>query len=63
LPPRARAAFFDAYGGVPDADVLRRARLQALFYGVTLLLYGTDTADADLVREAGVCLAHVALDG
>jgi aminoglycoside phosphotransferase (APT) family kinase protein len=60
LPPAARPAFFAAYGGAPDDDVRRRARLQALFYGVTLLLYGTETADADLVREARVCLGYVA---
>jgi aminoglycoside phosphotransferase (APT) family kinase protein len=60
LPPRARPAFFAAYGGTPDGAVLRRARLQALFYGVTLLIYGTDVSDADLVREARVCLAHLA---
>jgi aminoglycoside phosphotransferase (APT) family kinase protein len=39
LPPHARPAFFAAYGGLPDAALLRRARLQALFYGVTLLTY------------------------
>ena len=59
LPPEARPAFFAAYGGTPDGAVLRRARLQALFYGVTLLIYGTDAGDGDLVREARVCLAHV----
>jgi aminoglycoside phosphotransferase (APT) family kinase protein len=60
LPPRARAAFFSAYGGVPDESVLLQARLRALFYGVTLLLYGTEAADAELVREARVGLAQVA---
>jgi len=39
--------------------VLCQARLRALFYGVTLLLYGTDASDADLVREARVALANV----
>jgi aminoglycoside phosphotransferase (APT) family kinase protein len=62
LPARARPAFFAAYGGTPDEPTLRRARLQALFYGVTLLLYGTETADADLVREARVGLAHLGYD-
>jgi aminoglycoside phosphotransferase (APT) family kinase protein len=60
LPPRAREAFFSAYGGAPDEGVLRHARLHALFYGVTLLLYGTDAADADLVREGRVGLAQAA---
>jgi aminoglycoside phosphotransferase (APT) family kinase protein len=60
LPPSARPAFFAAYGATPDGALLRRARLQALFSGVTLLLYGTDAGDADLVREARVCLAHLA---
>jgi aminoglycoside phosphotransferase (APT) family kinase protein len=59
LPPDAREAFFAAYGGAPDDDVLRFARLRVLFYGLVLLLYGTDTGDADLVREARTALAHV----
>ncbi len=60
LPPRARPAFFAAYGGLPNDAMLRRARLQALFSGVTLLIYGTDIGDAALVSEARVCLANVA---
>jgi aminoglycoside phosphotransferase (APT) family kinase protein len=60
LPPAARPAFFAAYGDMPDGDVLRRARLQALFSGLSLLIYGTEIGDGDLVREARVCLAHLA---
>jgi aminoglycoside phosphotransferase (APT) family kinase protein len=60
LPPRARDPFFAAYGGAPDDGMRRRARLQALFYCVTLLLYGTETADGDLVREARVGLGYLA---
>jgi aminoglycoside phosphotransferase (APT) family kinase protein len=59
LPPGARDAFFSAYGGAPDQDVLRFARLRALFYGLVLLLYGTDSDDADLVREARISLDHL----
>jgi aminoglycoside phosphotransferase (APT) family kinase protein len=60
LPPRAHDAFFEAYGGAPDQALLRRARLHAVFYAVTLLVYGTETSDADLVREARVSLEHLA---
>jgi aminoglycoside phosphotransferase (APT) family kinase protein len=64
LPAPAREPFFAAYETGRDErcdeGLLRRARLQALFYGVTLLIYGTETADGDLVREARVCLAHLA---
>jgi aminoglycoside phosphotransferase (APT) family kinase protein len=63
LPAPARPAFFSAYGEGPhealDDATLRRARLRAVFYAVTLLLYGTDIADADLVREARVTLGHL----
>jgi aminoglycoside phosphotransferase (APT) family kinase protein len=60
LPAVAWPAFFAAYGGVPPQGALCRARLQALFYGVTLLLYGSETADRDLVREARLGLGYLA---
>jgi aminoglycoside phosphotransferase (APT) family kinase protein len=59
LPPPARLAFFTAYGGTLEEPTLRRARLRALHYGAILLLYGTETGDADLVREARVALAYL----
>jgi aminoglycoside phosphotransferase (APT) family kinase protein len=59
LPARARPSFFEAYGGVPDGAVLRLARLRALFSLVTLLIYGTETGDADVVSEAGRGVAYL----
>jgi aminoglycoside phosphotransferase (APT) family kinase protein len=59
LPAPARTSFFEAYGGVPAAAVLRLARLRALFSLSTLLLYGSQTGDADLVDEAARGLEHL----
>ena len=59
LPARARAPFFEAYGGVPEGAVLRLARLRALFSLATLLIYGTETGDADVVAEAGRGVAYL----
>ena len=59
LPPSARDVFFEAYGGVPDRALVRRARLRALGYAVALTVYGTETSDGDLVREARVSLGHL----
>src|SRR5262249_19031975 len=61
LPPSARAAFFETYGGVPDRALVRRARLRALGYAVALLVYGAETSDVDLVREARVSLDHLGM--
>jgi len=61
LPPRARRAFFAAYGATPSERLLRQARLRALFYATTLALYATDVGDADLAREAAVAFGF--LDG
>ena len=59
LPPAAHAAFRAAYG--PVADVAwRMGRLRAVWHTLVVLGYGSDTGDADLVREAQVGLRHLA---
>jgi aminoglycoside phosphotransferase (APT) family kinase protein len=60
LPPGARGAFREAYGPVDDGT-WRLARLRALWHTMTVLLYGHDTGDADLVREAQSGLSFLAL--
>lgn len=55
LPPRAHAAFCNAYGPI-EPDTWRIARFRALAYAATLLDFGSDTADADLLREAHTIL-------
>jgi aminoglycoside phosphotransferase (APT) family kinase protein len=60
LPPAAHAPFRAAYG--PVADVTwRMARLRAVWHTLIVLGYGSDTGDADLVREARVGLRHLAV--
>ncbi len=54
LPPDARRPFFDAYGPL-DRATMRRAQCKALAYGIILLHYGEQVADAamaQLGREA-----------
>ena len=59
LPPSAHGAFLRAYGAVDEAS-WKAARLRALLIALTLLLYGADTADDDLLQEARVSLSYLA---
>jgi len=61
LPPAAHEAFRAAYGPI-DEPTWRMARFRALHYAAILLVYGADTEDAALVREARRMLAFVASD-
>ncbi len=56
LPPEARANFWAVYGTI-DFSTVRLAELRALFSLTTLLVYGHDIGDADLVWEARQSLA------
>lgn len=58
IPPEGRAAFEDAYGPMDDG-LKRRARLQALMYGVVLNAYGRDVGDRPLLAESVVLLENV----
>jgi aminoglycoside phosphotransferase (APT) family kinase protein len=58
LPPAARDAFRVEYGPISD-DTWRKARFRALFSAVTILIYGADVGDADLVREGRTALRNV----
>ncbi len=58
LPPAAHAAFFDAYGSV-SAESWRVARFRALLSALTILLYGADIEDADLVREGQYAIENL----
>ncbi len=51
LPPEARGVFSAVYG-VTDFNREKLARLRALFSLTTLLVYGHDIADEDLIWEA-----------
>jgi aminoglycoside phosphotransferase (APT) family kinase protein len=51
LPPAARGAFREAYGGI-NAAAWDRARCRALHYGMSLMEYGIDIGDA-AIRAAG----------
>lgn len=55
LPPQVHADFWHTYGLVNENTHLL-ARLRALFHSLALLLYAHDTEDADLLREAQLCL-------
>ncbi|MGO8672628.1 MAG: phosphotransferase [Capsulimonadaceae bacterium] len=58
LPPEAHAAFRDSYGPIED-DTWLIARFRALAYAATLLDFGDDTRDVDLLREASTILAYL----
>lgn len=59
LPPEQRDAFFDAYGDVDEATLLR-ARAVALFLGTALLEYSHHEGLAAIEREAIASLERVA---
>ncbi|MGH7491894.1 MAG: phosphotransferase [bacterium] len=51
LPPAAREAFRQDYGGIDEAT-WKRARFRALHYGAVLIEYGASTGD-EAIRAAG----------
>lgn len=51
LPPQARADFLEEYGGVPEEE-LKRARVIAYSLNSLLALYGHQTGNAAVLREA-----------
>lgn len=62
LRPDARRRFFDVYEeacGELGETTHRMARFKALISGVTILVYGHDIGDADLVREGTIALEHL----
>jgi aminoglycoside phosphotransferase (APT) family kinase protein len=59
LPPAAQDAFRRAYGPIDDIS-WRVARLRALWHTIAVLLYGADTGDNDLRREAELSLRYLA---
>jgi aminoglycoside phosphotransferase (APT) family kinase protein len=61
LPPTAHAAFRQAYGLV-DAHTWQVARLRALWHSTTVLVYGDEVGDTDLVREGQVALDYLSRD-
>ena len=61
LPPPARGRFFATYGLV-DEERLLRARVLALFLGVTLAAYARDIDDARLERECVAALERSLID-
>ena len=58
LPPGAHEEFRRAYGAIDERDWLL-ARFRALDAAATLLVYGHDTSDADLVREGQWAFAQL----
>jgi aminoglycoside phosphotransferase (APT) family kinase protein len=58
LPPSAHASFREAYGPMEE-DTWRIARFRALAYAATLLDFGHDTGDADLLREGATILRYL----
>ena len=61
LPPRARDAFFRAYGPA-DVRTRRVARLRAAFHAPALALYADSTGDEVLLREALATMHRVLED-
>ena len=61
LPPAARERFVDAYGGI-DAEAAVRARVLALFLGLTLAMYARDVRHGALERECLAGLERTLLD-
>jgi hypothetical protein len=61
LPPTAHAPFRQAYGPV-DAGTWQVARLRALWHSPTVVVYGDEVGDGDLVREGRVALGYLCRD-
>ena len=61
LPPAARERFVEAYGRI-DAEAALRARVLALFLGLTLAIYARDVGHAALERECVAGLDRTLLD-
>jgi aminoglycoside phosphotransferase (APT) family kinase protein len=61
LRPAARERFFAAYGRIGDEQLLR-ARVLALFLGVTLAAYARDVDNARLERECVAALERTLID-
>jgi aminoglycoside phosphotransferase (APT) family kinase protein len=61
LPPAGRRSFVEAYGPVDEQAALR-ARVLALFLGLTLALYARDVGHAALERECVAGLERTLLD-
>jgi aminoglycoside phosphotransferase (APT) family kinase protein len=61
LRPASREGFFGAYGRVDDERLLR-ARVLALFLGVTLAAYARDVGNARLERECVAALERTLID-
>lgn len=59
LPPSAHAIFKASYGTISDST-WHLARFRALHHSLLLILYGHDTGDAILVREAKRSLIYIA---
>lgn len=58
LPPQAHDAFFAVYGGVDD-DTQKLASFRALWSAVSLVDYGADVDDEDLIVEGLIALSHL----
>jgi aminoglycoside phosphotransferase (APT) family kinase protein len=61
LPPAGRQRFVEAYGPIDDEASLR-ARVLALFLGLTLAVYARDTGHAALERECVARLERTLVD-
>ena len=61
LTPAGRERFVEAYGTIADERLLR-ARVLALFLGVTLARYARDMGDASLERECVAALERTLID-
>lgn len=61
LPPRARDAFFRAYGPA-DERTRRTARLRAAFHSAALAWFADSIQDADLLREALTSMRNVLVE-
>jgi hypothetical protein len=61
LPPSARERFVETYGPIDDEASLR-ARVLALFLGLTLAIYARDVGHAALERECIAGLERTLVD-
>ena len=61
LPAAARERFAEAYGRI-DAEAALRARVLALFLGLTLPIYARDVGHAALERECVAGLDRTLVD-
>ena len=59
--PAARERFVEAYGPI-DAEAALRARVLALFLGLTLAIYARDVGHAALERECVAGLERTLVD-